>query len=280
MSTPSWLADFQARFGSVLRAPLDRTSGTLTATTSAYDRALVADVKSSPTSTREERLAIYHRQYWFRLFEVMQTAFPLTSQLMGYWSFNDVAAKHLVAQPPRSWDLDDAADGFETFFEGVVEADPTMREALIESARIDAAYRLVFRAPAVAPYVPSASDAARLLEGRLVTSPALRVVTEHRALVALRRTLFDGDRNAALALPAIHEVPQIWAIQRTERGTTHLALEPREAELIALLGQHPVGVALANLEQLCPEEERARLPDDTRIWLARSVERGFWTDLD
>jgi hypothetical protein len=91
---PPWLADFQARFGDTLRTPLDRTSGTLTATPATYDAALVAEVGS-------ERLAVYNRQYWLRLFGVLHDAFPLTARLVGYWAFNEHAGAYLAAQPPR-----------------------------------------------------------------------------------------------------------------------------------------------------------------------------------
>ena len=36
-AAPAWLADFQARFGDVVRTPLDRATGTLTATPERYD---------------------------------------------------------------------------------------------------------------------------------------------------------------------------------------------------------------------------------------------------
>lgn len=97
---PEWLAELQARFGSVLRTPLDRSTGTLSATPETYDPILVAQV-SDPRG-----LAIYNRQVWFRLFEVLQSAFPLTARLLGLWQFNFYASRFLEGNPPHTWNID------------------------------------------------------------------------------------------------------------------------------------------------------------------------------
>jgi hypothetical protein len=57
------LLDLQARFGAMLRTPLDRSSGELRAETSAYDAALTEAVLPTETLSAAERLAVYHRQY-------------------------------------------------------------------------------------------------------------------------------------------------------------------------------------------------------------------------
>ncbi len=274
--TPSWLADLQARFGNTLRTPLDRTSGTLTATPATYDAALVAEVGS-------ERLAVYNRQYWFRLFGVLHDAFPLTARLVGYWAFNEHAGAYLAAHPPRTWDLDDVPAGFADFFVARATANVTTAAtgASADAVRIDAAYREVFRAPPVTAFHPSADDAARLLDSRLVPSPAVAFVREHFPLLELRRQALalGADSSTRLAVPPPLPTPRDWAIVRGESGTTSILLEPREAELLGLLAAHPVGEALARLESACPESERAALPAATQRWLARSVQLGFWTSL-
>jgi hypothetical protein len=278
---PPWLASFQAVFGSALRTPLDRASGTLTASTAEYDPHLVAEVLSRPAAGGVEGLAVYNRQYWFRLFGALQSAFPLTSRLMGYWAFNEIGARYLLAHPPRGWDVEQVADAFPHFFEtSLAESAPEIRSALIESVRIDAAYREVFRAPQLPSFQPSASDAPHLLAGQLVVSPALRLVSEQRPLLALRRVLLEAPGEAAVELPPLLVRPQVWAIARSGQGTAHLALDPLEAELITLLlGQRSIGDALAYLERSCPPEESALLPERARAWLARSVRLGFWCGL-
>jgi len=277
---PAWLAEFQAGFGAVIRTPLDRASGTLTAATAAYDPQLCAEALDGPLSRGRERLAVYNRQYWFRLFTVLQAAFPLTARLMGYWEFNAVAARYLLARPPRGWDIEDISDGFRPYFEDALdESAPALRLTWIECVRIDAAYREVFRAETLPPLRPLESDAAALLTGRLVPLPAFRLVEEHSQLVALRTTLMANALSATVDLPPRLAQPQAWAIVRREGGTERIPLDTREADLLTLLGRHPVAEALAHLESACPAEERADLPQKVRAWLARSIELGFWCSL-
>jgi hypothetical protein len=266
---PDWLEDFQARFGATLRTPLDRASGTLTATPDAYDAALAA------RAVRPGRLAVYNRQYWFRLFEALQGAFPLTARLLGFWEFNGHAARFLLERPPRSWDLDRAADGFEAFFDPE-HHEAAERDALREAARIDAAWRRVRRAPAAPAWRPSPADAERLPTARLVPSPAVVFVTETRPLLELRATLRDEPR---VELPPPLPRARSWAVVRRDEGIARFPLEAREAELLELLAGHALSDALAQLESACSDDERAALPEQTRAWLARSVERGDWAGL-
>jgi hypothetical protein len=264
----------------MLRTPLDRASGTLTAATAKYDPRLSAEALAGPLTSGVERLAVYNRQYWFRLFSVLHSSFPLSARLMGYWEFNAVAASCLLAHPPRGWDIEQSADVFPAFLENSLgESSPDWRLAMIESVHIDAAYREVFRAASVPPFRPSANDAADLLTGHLVPHPALRFVEEHRALLALRTELLATSNRATTGLPPLLARPQAWAIVRREGGTAHIPLEAREAELLALLGGHSVTDALGRLESACPADERANLPEQVRAWLARSIELGFWSSL-
>jgi len=279
-SAPGWLADFQARFGTMLRTPLDRSSGTLTAALTKYSPQLCAEALGGPLAGAAERLAVYNRQYWFRLFSVLHAGFPLAARLMGYWEFNEVAANYLIAHPPGGWDIERISDGFPPFFEDALgDRSPDWSLTLIESERIDAAYREVFRAASLPPFRPSASDAADLLTGHLVALPALRLVEEHRALLALRTTLLATPNSATAEPPPLLARPQAWAIIRRDAGTARIPLEAREAELLALLGRHSVAEALGRIESSCPAEERANLPDQVRAWLARSIELGFWCSL-
>jgi hypothetical protein len=275
-SAPAWLEELQTRFSAVIRTPLDRTSGTLTATPSAYDANVLGETLDGPRTSGAERLAVYNRQYWFRLFDVMQTAFPLTTRLSGHWTFNDYAARFLLAHPPRGWDLDRAPDGFEVFMSETLEEG---RLAVMEAARIDAAWRSVFGAPQVARYRPSPADAARLLDSHLTPSPAVALVEEHWPLLELRKSLRDDRGEAPVALPTRLPTSRWWALVRRDEGIGQLPLEAREAELFTLLRSHTVSDALGRLEAACAEQERAALPTKAQGWLARSVELDFWTGL-
>lgn len=275
-SAPDWLAALQDRFGAVLRTPLDRATGTLTADLRAYDPDAVRDARDAHNAAAAERLAVYNRQYWFRLLGVMQTAFPLAARLLGHWHFNDHAARFLRAHPPHHWALDRVPDGFAPFLAEALDARDPTRDVLVEAAHIDTSWRSLFRAPAVAPFRPTAADAARLLDARLAPSPATALVAEHFPLLELRAEIVSTPGEAPIPAPARLSQPRWWMLVREPDGVRQLPLAPLEGELLALLARHPVGDALARLEATCTDAERAELPSHAQRWLARSVERGFW----
>jgi hypothetical protein len=277
-SAPDWLSEFQQRFGAVLREPLDRATGTLTARTDHYMSETVSEVRGAANATAAARLAVYNRQYWFRLFGVLQTAYPLTTRLLGAWRFNAYAQAFLIAHPPRTWTLDHVPDGFDDALPALLGDDPA-RAPVTEAARLDAHWRALFHAPVTPPYRPDARDAARLADGQLVPSPSVVIVEERWPLVALRHTLTASSPEAPLALPLPHEAPAWWALCAEPTGIRTRPLAPREGRLLTLLAHHPVRDALARLEAETPPEARASLPADTQRWLARSVAHGWWAGL-
>lgn len=277
---PDWLAAMQARFSAVIRTPLDRTTGTLRAAVEDYPEQALADVCDAPNTTAAERLAVYNRQYWFRLLTVMQTAFPVTTALLGPWRFNAYAADFLHAHPPGTWDLDRAPDGFERFVATLpaddLPADDLPVEALTDAATLDASWRALFRAPASAPFRPRPDDAARILDARLTPSPAVALYVERWPLVALRRAREGESRETQRALPPRLATPQGWLLLREPGGVRQIPLEPLETELLSLLRAMTVREALGRLEASCAQAERATLPARAQRWLADGVARGVW----
>jgi hypothetical protein len=261
---PDWLVEWQARFGDAIRTPLDRSSGTLKSRCEQAPSEL--DVESL------EGVGVYNRQYWFRLFGVFQRAYPLTARVVGHWHFNGMVAEFLKAQPPRHRDIEHETFGFDAFV-----ASSGAREIVCQAARIDAAYRAVLEAPSVTPWRPSPSDADALLDSKLVPSRSFELIEEHWPLVELRRTILEDEGESAVEEPAPHA--RWWALIGRAEGVLRLQLEPLEGRLFALLSSSTVRDALACLESECPENERARLPQKTQEWLARSVTLGFWTGL-
>lgn len=291
-ASPAWLLELEQSFGHMLRTPLSRSTGALRAETSAYPAALVARAKPGRDLGQAERLAVYNRQYWFRLFTLLQAAFPLTAKLVGFWRFNQLANDFLLARPPRSWDIERVGDGFADFLsQALPDADLELqpprdrlpRAALVEAAGIDAAYRDVFGAPPITPYVPALNDAERLLQSKLLLSPAVALLTESWPLCELRRrALASPDADAPLVLGPRLEQPRSWLLGRDGLRLGLLPLDPREAQLLKLLTRHAVGTALARLEADCPgsETERGQLPELVQAWLARSVKLGIWAGFE
>lgn len=286
---PAWLAELQERFGRMIRTPLDGASGTLEVTPQSYDPELMQVALASPKLGSIDRLAIYNRQYWFRLFTVFHGAFPLTTRLLSHFTFNAYVSRFLQARPPRDWDIDSMLVGFDDF---VHEALPIGTVpiagqrvgieplAVVQAARIDAAFHRVFRAPAVEPFHPGAEHAEQLLASRLIAAPTAAVLEEHWPLCELRSRVAKEAGEAAVALPPRLSQPRCWLLLRTSTKVGLLPLEPREAQLWRLLQELDVGTALEKLERDCSNDERVDLPANTQRWLARSVTLGLWTGLE
>lgn len=289
MDAPDWLAPFQARFSAMLRTPLARETGTLRAPSEKYGAVVRSEALPGPRVPGHERLAVYNRQYWFRLFGVIQSAYPLTARLLGYWLFNEHATHFVVENPPRSWDIDRVPDAFEEFLSRRLGRKPVRvpgsklvvdPAALREAARMDAEWRRVFFAPAVTPYRPTPEDGARLLDSRLVPSPGVSIFEEHWPLLELRRRVVAVPGESAIPLPSKLAESQWWALVRKPGGIGQLPLATREAQLFLLLRAHTIREALARLESSCTDSEAGELPAKAQAWLARSVELDFWIGLD
>lgn len=280
--TPSWLAELQAQFTAMLRTPLDRSSGTLSVSPSKYPRELAGSDRH-----RLERLAVYNRQYWFRLFGVLGGAFPLTARLVGHWRFNGHASRFLEAHPPRSYFIDHVSNGFADFLaatarESDVAGLELTLEAWREAIRIDEAWRMAHYAVLPPVWRLTPEEAPRVFSSRLRTSPTVHLVDEGWPLVDLRgRVVEEVDGEGPIALPPAFERGErrSWAIVRRPQGVGALALEPLEAQLFRLLGEHRVDEALARLEACASPNDREALPNRARFWLMRSVELGFWSGL-
>jgi hypothetical protein len=274
-SSPEWLLEFQRNFGQALRTPLDTKTGTLQATIADYPPDLVRATKSSHNASPAERLAVYQRQYWFRLFTVLHAAYPLVARLLGFWQLNAHAARYLGEQPPRSWDIDDICVGFEAFLVQAINGP----SALHDAAALDAAYHRVFRAPAERAYHPDAADAARLLVSRLRLSRTAELVHETYPVSELRPRALSLRGEETLPLPSPLAAARSHLLVREQLRLKLVRLEPAEAELLRLLGLLPVGAAIAELEARSTPDERSILPGRVQRWLARSVQLGVWSGL-
>jgi len=287
--TERWLAELQARFSAVLRTPLSAAGGTLHTDLRSFPPAAIADIAPGPRLGAAERLGAYHRQYWLRLVRVLQEQYPLALRLCGAWDFNQLAIAFLVRHPPRGVDLGDVAEGFSEFIEREVELagdgevlkfvaeEPLPLSALREAARIDAAFRRVFMAPAEPRFVVSPDDAHTLPTRRLRLSRAFARVDEHRPLLELRARIFGSPDSDPVALPALLPRRRSWSVFRTARGIAHAALGDEQARLLELLAAQPVGDALATLESECEPSARTDLPERIQRFLARAVQQGFFS---
>lgn len=284
-SSPEWLRELQARFSDLLRTPLDRSSGSLRANIEAYDAEFVAAALPSPTLSSAERLAIYHRQYWFRLFTTLQGLYPLTAKLVGYWRFNQFAAQHLAMRPPRGIDIEDIGADFELSLAEqlpeherlVLDSRPALEAAaVLDAAHVDAAFHRVGRTPPTEPFLPGPADSARFADSCLRLSPSVALIHERWPLSELRAGLLERRDDQPIQLADRWQTARHWLLSSQSSKLGLLPLEPREAQLFGLLQRVPLAQALGQLEAEVPAAERGLLPERTQAWLARSMRMGVW----
>ncbi len=281
---PPWLSELQAAFGALLQRPLDRSTGTLRARTEDYRHGLVALVKPGSGLDAGGRLAVYHRQYWFRLLTALQDDFPLLARLLGFWEFNGWAARYLVEAPPGGSNLQRAGDAFPAFLQAVTGpgwvggagGDQIPRAALLEAAAIDGAWRAVLAAPAEPPLEPAGIEASSWPSLRLRPRACFAVVEEHWPLCELRRRLAGLPVERAAPLPPRHGSARWFLVGCTGASVLERELGPLQARLLRLLGELPVGQALARLEAGCDEAARRDLPGLVERWLAEAVGLGYF----
>lgn len=108
---PRWWQTLEADFATFLRTPLRDDGGRFHSGPDAAAK-LLPRVSSDEHVGAGRRLALYHEQYWMRLFHVLQQAFPRTCRVLGAFTFNRLASAFLVAQSPRGFDLNDIPRAF------------------------------------------------------------------------------------------------------------------------------------------------------------------------
>lgn len=258
-----WLRDFQRSFGAAVRTPLDASTGHLRAQPSHYDAQLCAQVSSTAPLTAAARLALYNRQYWYRLLRVMQNEYPLLSRLMGAWAFNGLTLRFLGEQPPRSHDIARVADGFDGFLET-----HTQHAALQQAAALDSAYRRSFFAPEETPFsVPR--DYAHT---RLQLSAAFMCIEEDWPLLQLRATVRHQDNERPVPLPPPLAAARHWALARRRAGIEPIALQPEQARFYELLRSHSLTEALEHLQTDCPDALTENLPSLVQAWMKQAID--------
>lgn len=252
---PAWLVPFQHAFTNALRLPLVGGSGVLTSTHAAPG------------------LAVYNRQYWFRLFTALQTSYPLTTRLLGAWTFNHVAQAYLRAEPPTETDLNNLGLSFPCFL--AREHPPE----IVEAAGVDLAFLDVLRSPFLVRWKLGEVSHVNWDVTGLEVSQAVRIVTEHWPLMELRRALPREEHAHAVTLPLRYPTPHTWVLGRTPEGVMQWPLKPNQAKFYELVAKKPLAKAIAEFTSLVPEAEQPELGTFIQAWMAEGMDVGLWEGL-
>jgi hypothetical protein len=185
---PSNLLNTQKWFGSVISQEINADSliNPIAPSGKTIKEEALQFIAPSPTLEPYRRIELYHQQYWWRLLNTMQEAFPLTLRLFGYYDFNEKIAKpYLLAYPPRHWSLNPLGDRLTEWVEKHYKASD--KALVLNAVKLDYIYIDSFVAEELPPITPG--DQASLTEKPLVLQPHIQPLNMPYDLVSFRRAM-------------------------------------------------------------------------------------------
>lgn len=187
-------------------------------------------IKPNDRLTSFERLEIYNRQYWFRLFASFEEDFPGVQAIVGKKRFDALMRAYLEACPSTSFSLRNLGSRLiEWLSENPGYAEPHT-EATLEMAALEWAHIEAFDGAAWTRLTPE------MLLGvgevsRITLQPYLRLVRAHYAvddaLIAVRSE--NGSSNSSSNNASTgHTVRRIRAVRSMPREDVFLAVHRHE----------------------------------------------------
>lgn len=242
MSVPSLLSAVQDSFSKALRLPIVDQNGAML------------------EQNLSKGLDAYHRQYWMRLFTVLQGQFPLLSKLIGARPFNVLVQGYLLEHAPSHRDLGEVPRRFLSYGES------RLGEREREALQIDFAFWRCFRAPEDEALRIESDAIANLAGQRLAPRASVAIVHEHWNLMEVRAA-------ACETLPRALAAPAAWVVYRSTESIRFERLAPFEAMLLESMDQMSLSCALAHVQEVAGAEVLAK---SVGTWLKRAVSREHW----
>lgn len=258
---PARLRALQESFGSAVRAPYDFDGERFDCGGGSLAPGLEADLLSRGTLRGRDRLAVYNRQYWFRLFTILQEEFPLLAHALTYPVFNRLASAYLTRHPSRAPYLDDLGDRLPAF----VRAEARWNHPrTVQIADLDQAFTRAFHVPGARPLRSEALGAEGGAALRL--QPHVTVLEEDWNLMTRRGRCLDAEEDF---VPRFVKRKGYWVVYRSvEGGVAYRRIDRARFRLLVALAE---GEAL---EVACARAAEDRTPEALDR-LARRLPRWF-----
>jgi len=155
------LDELQREFFAAIQMPLrgsSRESTELTPNDEGHPEAFLAKarelMKPGENLSSEERLELYHRQYWFRVLDSVAEDFPVLRKMAGEQVFWDLMEAYMSACPSGSFTLRHLGRKMPEFVAGWEGLDPLRQRWFSALARIEYAYMEIFEAADWQPVAP------------------------------------------------------------------------------------------------------------------------------
>ena len=273
--TPTSLREIQRRMAAAVMHPLTGTESMPRRRRDGLSNLAEAQAIIRPNDrlTSFERLEIYNRQYWFRLYSCFEEDFPGLEAILGRTRFDALMRAYLTDCPSESFSLRNLGSRLESWLEGHPEFIAPHVELARDMVRLEWAHIEAFDAeerPRLSPAALAAVDE----NSTLHLQPYLRVLAlsypVDDLLIEVRSE--DGSStsaaNNASAARKRHRVRKVaalaprpihLAVHRQDNSVWYKPLEPEEFHLLAgLLAGETLGHALelAFRSSEMPEDER------------------------
>lgn len=173
---PTQLKKTQQWFGHIIGRAIDDDSRMNPLSPSGQPMEIEAAhyIAPSPTLRPAQRIQLYNQQYWWRLLNIMQEAFPLVTRLFGFFDFNKIiAVPYLVKYPPRHWSLSIIGDRLSQWAEDNYSA--TDKNLVLNAINLDWAFNYSFIAPELPPISSEELSSNDLLEKKIYIQPHLHL---------------------------------------------------------------------------------------------------------
>lgn len=199
-SRPTQLREIQHRMAACIMQPItrDERMRRRRADGSSSQREAEAIVSPNDRLTSFERLEIYNRQYWFRLYTSFQEDFPGLQAVVGTRRFERIMRDYLTDCPSTSFTLRNLGSKLTTWLVDHPNHTAPYTQLAQEMAQLEWAHIESFDNPAWPPLTPE--QMAAIGEDTVLTlQPHLRLVEAHApvddALIAVREDEGDSDSS-------------------------------------------------------------------------------------
>jgi hypothetical protein len=255
-----------------VRAPYDFAGERFDCGGDSLAPALEADLLPRGALRGRDRLVVYNRQYWYRLFTILQEEFPLLAHALTYPVFNRLASDYLTRHPSRAPYLDDLGDRLPAF----VRADARWNDPrTAQIARLDQAFNRAFHAPAAPPPRAGALGAS---EGgpALRLQPHVTVLEEDWNLMTRRGHCLDAEEDF---VPRFAKRKGYWVVYRSiEGGVAHRRIDPVRFRLLGALAEgEALEAACARAAEGLAPLALDRLAKQLPRWFAEWTALGWFT---
>ena len=286
------LKELQQRVATLVMQPLTREENMRRRTTTGHSVKAAAEklIKPNKYLGSFERLEIYNRQYWFRVFSCFMEDFPGLRALVGREQFERLMQAYLTECPSESFTLRNLGSRLEQWLLSNLEWITPSESLLLDMVRLEWAHIEAFDAGQNAPLTPGEIATAGLTL-RVSLQPYVQLLALSHAVddllieiheqeswtntlsnAAQQRRLSSRMRRHAEPEPkpiylAVHRINDSVYYKRLPGGAFRMLQALRERETL----EQCIDIAIENSTE--PRQEQLM---DIREWFANWAELGWF----